>query len=83
MLLAIKGTEAARIKNGLYSFETAWMRGFQEGDLNLDRGVVIEAFDRQDRRLTLAVGKREGQNCFSQAYLNQIIFSLKPVEAKP
>src|SRR5271154_4452109 len=33
VLLLIKGTETQRFKNGLYSFDTPWMRGFQEGDL--------------------------------------------------
>lgn len=81
VLLLIKGVESQRFKNGLYSFATPWMRGFQDGDLIRDRGVVVEAFDNQDRRLTLIVGAKPGKACFGQPELNRIIFSLRPVPA--
>ncbi|MGC1417382.1 MAG: hypothetical protein WA817_18990 [Candidatus Acidiferrum sp.] len=80
-LLIIKHTESKRFKNGLYSFATPWMRGFQEGDVQKDRGVVIEAFDHYDRRLMLIVGAKPGRTCFAQADLSHIIFSLRPVPA--
>ena len=79
VLLSIKDVERERFKNGLYSFETPWMRGFQEGDLERDKGVVIEAFDKQDRLLTLTVGANPSKSCFSQSDLNRIVFSLRPV----
>lgn len=79
VLLSMKSVERERFKNGLYSFESSWMRGFQEGDLKLDKGVVIEAFDKQDRLLTLTVGAKPGKSCFSQSDLNRIVFSLRPV----
>lgn len=81
VLLVIKGVESQLFKNGLYSFATPWMRGFQEGDLMRDRGVLVEAFDNQDRRLTLIVGAKPGKACFGQPELNRIIFSLRPVPA--
>ncbi len=81
VLLVIKGVESQRFKNGLYSFATPWTRGFQDGDLMRDRGVVIEAFDNQDRRLTLIVGAKPGKTCFAQSDLNHIIFSLRPIPA--
>jgi hypothetical protein len=79
VLLALKDGEADRFKNGFYSFATPWMRGFQEGDLARDKGVVVEAFDNQDQVLTLVVGAKPGKSCFAQPELNQIIFSLRPV----
>ncbi|HLZ50268.1 MAG TPA: hypothetical protein VKP61_05950 [Candidatus Acidoferrum sp.] len=78
ILLTLKGADSQRFKNGLYSFETAEMRGFQEGILALDRGVVIQAFDHQDHLLTLIVLMEKGQVCFGQPELNHIIFSLRP-----
>jgi hypothetical protein len=79
VLLLIKGAESQRFKNGLYSFATPWMRGFQEGDLTRDCGVVIEAFDNRDRMLTILVGLRPGKTWFAQPDLDRIIFSLRPV----
>jgi hypothetical protein len=79
VLLTLKGADSQRFKNGLYSFETAQMRGFQEGILALDKGVVIQAFDHQDHLLTLIVGTEQGQVCFGQPELSHIIFSLRPV----
>jgi hypothetical protein len=81
VLLVIKGMESQGFKNGLYSFVTPWMRGFQDGDLKRDRGVVVEAFDHQGRRLTRIVAARAGKACFGQPELNQIIFSLRAVTA--
>ena len=80
-LLTLKGVESQRFKNGLYSFETPTMRGFQEGNITLDEGVAIQAFDHQDHLLTLIVGAKPGKACFGQPELNQIIFSLRPVTA--
>lgn len=81
LLLLIKGAELQRFKNGLYSFATPWMHGFQDGDLTRDRGVLVEAFDNRDRRLTLVVAAKPGKSCFGQPELNHIIFSLRPIPA--
>lgn len=81
VLLLIKGIESQRFENGLFSFESSSMRGFQEGDIARDKGVVIEAFDQEDRLLTLIVARRPGKACFGQPELNHIIFSLRPVAA--
>ena len=81
ILLTLKGADSQRFKNGLYSFETAEMRGFQEGNIALDKGVQIQAFDNQDHLLTLIVGTEPGKACFGQPELNHIIFSLRPVPA--
>lgn len=80
-LLMLKGVEGQRFKNGLYSFDSQSMRGFQEGNIALDRSVVVEAFDHQDHLLTLVVGAKPGKSCFGQSELNHIIFSLRPVPA--
>jgi hypothetical protein len=79
LFLNLKNINSQRFKNGLYSFETPWIRGFQEGDLVRDRGVVIEAFDQQDRRLMLIIGAKPGTSCFAQSDLNRIISSVRPV----
>jgi len=79
VMLIIKGVELQRFKNGLYSFATPWMRGFQEGDVGRDRDVVIDAFDNQDRLLMLIVGAKPDKACLTQADLSHIIFSLRPI----
>ena len=79
VLLTLKGADSQRFKNALYSFETPTMRGFQEGNIALDRGVMIQAFDHQDHLLTLIVGAKRGTACFGQPELSHIIFSLRPV----
>ena len=81
VLLMLKGGESQRFKNGLYIFETPAMRGFQEGNIALDKGVLIQAFDNQDHLLTLIIGVEQGKVCFGQPELNHIIFSLRPVPA--
>ena len=81
ILLMLKGVESQRFKNGLYRFETPSVHGFLEGDLALDPGVVIEAFDHEDHLLTLVVGRKPGKSCFGSSELNRIIFSLRPSPA--
>ena len=81
VLLRLKGIGSQRFKNGLYSFETPTTHGFQEGNLSLDKGVMIEAYDHQDHLLTFVVGAKPGKACFGQPELNSIIFSLRPVLA--
>lgn len=81
VLLRLKGVGSQRFKNGLYSFETPTTHGFQEGNLSLDKGVVIEAYDHQDRLLTFVVGAKPSKVCFGQSELDRIIFSLRPVLA--
>jgi len=81
MLLRLKTIDSALFKSGLYSFHTPWMRGFQEGSLVAGQRAQIEAFDNQDRILTLIVALKPGKSCFGQTQLNQIIFSLRPVPA--
>lgn len=78
IMLTLKGVDSQRFKNALYSFETPTMRGFQEGNITLDKGVVLEAFDHQGHLLTLAVGAKPGKACFGQPELDRIIFSLRP-----
>jgi hypothetical protein len=78
-MLMLKSVETQRFKNGLYSFQTRWMRGFQEGDITRDRGVVVEAYDVQDRQIMLIIGNKKGKSCFTQTQINRIISTLKPV----
>jgi hypothetical protein len=61
-MLVIKGAESKSYERGLYSFQTSWMRGFQEGDLSRDKSVLLEAFDNQDRLLTLIVSVKLGKS---------------------
>lgn len=79
ILLTIKAIDSKRFENGLYSFDTAQMRGFQEG--NLSTGAVIQAFDAYDHILTLTVRTKPGASCFTQSDLNLILASLRPASA--
>lgn len=81
VLLRLKGVGSQRFKNGLYSFQTPTTHGFQEGNLSLDKGVMIEAYDHQDHLLTFAVVAKPGKACFGQPELNSIIFSLRSAPA--
>ena len=81
VLLTLKSVDSQRFKNGLYSFETAAMHGFLEGDVALDHGVIIQAFDHEDHLLTFVVTARPDKSFFGQPELNHIIFSLRPVAA--
>jgi hypothetical protein len=78
IFLILKGMHTKRIKGGLYSFQTQWLRGFQEGSPE-DTAVVIEAWDANDHRVELLVGSEQGAPNLSQAELNRILFSLHPV----
>jgi hypothetical protein len=80
LLLLLKSIWTKRIKGGLYSFETPWVRGFQEGGPAQDDMVIIEAFDPQDREIELYVGSEKGAvQRPSQADINRILYSLHPV----
>jgi hypothetical protein len=59
-----QGVDSQRFKNGLHSFETATIHGFWEGNIALNKGVMIESFDQQDRRLALVVATKPGKACF-------------------
>ena len=83
-LLMIKGLEVRRVRGGLFSFQTAWLRGFQEGDPALDNMVSIEAFDSQDQKIELYIGAEPAAKPKpSQNDINQILLSLRPVSASP
>ncbi|MGB2679329.1 MAG: hypothetical protein WAN12_19780 [Candidatus Acidiferrum sp.] len=79
VLLVLKGAELSRIKGGLYSFQTKWTRGFQEGSPDRDSAVVIDAFDSQDNKIELLIGVAPGGNRLSQAEINRILFTLRPL----
>jgi hypothetical protein len=78
-MLMLKSVETQRFKNSLYGFQTRWMRGFQEGDITRDCGVVVEAYDAQDTQIMLIIGNKKGKSCFTQTQINRIISTLKPV----
>jgi hypothetical protein len=80
ILLLLKSISTKRIKGGLYSFETPWVRGFQEGGPDQDEMVTIEAFDSQDREIELYIGaEKNATRKPSQADINRILSSLRPV----
>jgi hypothetical protein len=84
ILLIMKKIWTGRIKGGLYSFQTEWLRGFQEGGVPKDRAVVIEAFDAQDQKIELFIGSEQGKdNVLSQADINRILYSLRPASVSP
>jgi hypothetical protein len=79
VLLTLKGAYVSERKHGLYSFQTAWFRGFQYGAPAQDDGVKIEAFDAQDREVEMIVGCGHRISPRpSQADINRILFSLRP-----
>ena len=82
ILLTLKGAYVSSRRHGLYSFQTAWFRGFQYGAPAQDDGVTIEAFDAQDHEIKIIVewGHRISPRP-SQADINRILFSLRPTPA--
>ena len=83
VLLILKSIQTKRIKGGLYSYQTEWLRGFQEGGPAEDKMVIIEAWDAQDREIEVWIGSEEGANRPSQAEVNRILHSLRPIPALP
>jgi hypothetical protein len=83
ILLLMKSIWTKRIKGGLYSFETPWIRGFQEGSPAEDDMTIIDGFDAHDREIELWVGSDKGANKPSQADINRILYSLRPDPASP
>lgn len=80
VFLTLKQIWMTGIKGGLYSFETSRFRGFQKGGPAQDDVVNIEAFDAQDRKIEILIGAERGsKNRPSQADINTILYSLRPV----
>jgi len=78
-LLMLKPMWSLQSKDGLYSFETNFLRGFQEGDPARDNMVVIDAFDAQDREIELWIGSQRGTAVRpSQADIDGIVWSVRP-----
>jgi hypothetical protein len=82
VLLMLKPMWTGTLQGGLYSFQTEWLRGFQQGDPTRDKTVTIDAFDAHDHEIELSVGCAQGasQNV-TQSELNRIIYSLRPILA--
>lgn len=77
ILLILKTIQTANIKGELYSFRTQWLRGFQEGG---PARAVVHAYDAQDREVEFWVGADKGANIPSQADINRILYSLRPID---
>ncbi|HVB35833.1 MAG TPA: hypothetical protein VND42_01235 [Candidatus Acidoferrales bacterium] len=83
-LLTLKGVWTAAAKGGLYSFQTKWLRGFQEGSPARNNPVTIYAFDEQDREIDLSMGTEPQANSrLSQADINCVLYSLRPISSSP
>jgi hypothetical protein len=82
VLLMLKPRWTGTLQGGLYSFQTEWLRGFQQGGPTRDKTVTIDAFDAHDHEIELSVGCAQGasQNV-TQSELNRIIYSLRPILA--
>ena len=82
VLLMLKPMWTGDVEGGLYSFQTDWLRGFQQGDPTRDKIVTIDAFDAHDNEIEFSVGRVKGasQNV-TQSELNRIIYSLRPILA--
>ncbi|HEV1993425.1 MAG TPA: hypothetical protein VGR03_03745 [Candidatus Acidoferrum sp.] len=83
ILLILKSIWTKRIKGGLYSFQTEWLHGFQEGGPAEDKMVIIEAWDANDRKMEVWIGSEPRAPKFSQAEVNRILFSLRPISPSP
>ncbi len=82
VFLLLKPISTTNVKHGFYSFQTNWIRGFQQGDPARDEMVVIDGFDGQDREIVIVVGVGHGTiNRASQADINRITYSLRPISA--
>jgi hypothetical protein len=82
ILLNLKKIWTGAAKGGLYSFQTEWLRGFQEGGPAQNNVVTIYAFDKQDREIELFIGTEpHASGKLSQADINRIFFSLRPVDS--
>jgi hypothetical protein len=83
LFLILKSAWTKRIRGGLYSFQTEWLHGFQEGSPAEDKAVLIEAWDTNDHKVELFVGSEPSAPKLSQAELNRILFSLHPIPPTP
>ena len=84
LLLTVKALGIRRVRGGLFSFQTDWLRGFQEGDPALDNVVFVEAFDSQDHKIELYIGAEPAAKTKpSQTDINQILLSLRPIKRAP
>jgi hypothetical protein len=80
ILLSLKKIYTGAAKGRLYSFQTEWVRGFQEGDTARNNVVTIYAFDEQDREIVVFVGTEPNTGSKpTQADINRILYSLRPV----
>lgn len=80
VFLIMKKIWMERLKGGLYSFQTSWLRGIQEGAPSLDDAVIISAFDPQDRKIEIWVGStKSARHRPSQDDINRILCTLRPV----
>jgi hypothetical protein len=83
MFLMLKKVWMKRIKGGVYSFDTGWLRGIQEGGPVQDDFVIIEAFDISDHKIELWIGSERGANPRpSQQDINRILYSLRPTASQ-
>jgi hypothetical protein len=79
VLLTLKGIWTSTAKDGLYSFQTEWLRGFQVGSPAQNSTITIDAFDAQDREIQLTIGTEPNASSRpSQAEVNRILYSLRP-----
>jgi hypothetical protein len=69
------------VKGNLYSFQTEWVRGFQEGSPGRDNMIRIQAFDSQDLEIEFFFGGATAPAASrpSQEDINHILYSLRPV----
>jgi len=82
ILLSLKKIWTGTAKGDLYSFQTEWVRGFQEGSPARNNVVTIDAFDEQDHEIEFLIGTEpHASGKFSQADINRILFSLRPMDS--
>jgi hypothetical protein len=84
VLLMLKPMSVTTAKSGLYSFQTERLRGFEEGTPGQANPVKIDALDEKDCEMDLLIGTQpHTSGTVSQADINRVLFSLRPVGPAP
>ena len=84
VLLMLKPMSVMAAKSGLYSFQAGRLRGFEEGTPGQTNPVKIDAFDERDGEIDLLIGTQvHSSGTVSQADINCVLFSLRPVAPAP
>jgi hypothetical protein len=78
-LLMLKPIETVKAETGIYSFQTARLRGFQNGDPMRADSVLVKAFDSDDHQFEFVFGNKSYPDAgLTQADINRVLQTLRP-----